>query len=445
MNEKGLLERCQQVLKSTSHHGAEEAEIYGERVQRITVTIEKHDLQISRSQQEEMIGMRAMVGKRMGFASTNDPRMLDDTCADAVMLAKASPTDEHNLLPQPMEIRYVEGIYDEAATGFTVKQALEHAIRMLDIASQMDKRLILGDGLFSVEITERALVNSHGLACSERGSLFSYFVLATAAEGEKVSNMDYQFDASCTVAGIDVEPITRRACEHALGSLGATKGNSFKGTVILSPNAVQGVIAGLILFQVNAKNVLRGMSRWGTEVGKTVASPSLTIVDDGLLPGGVATASFDREGVAHRKINLIEQGTLASLMHNEYSASAMGADNTGHATGSARSLPQIGPTNFEILAGEATKDELTAEVEQGLLVTRFSGTADPVSGDFSGVAKGAYLIKNGKIDRPVTGTLVAGNVFDALKSLSGISVERERVLNFTLPYLRMEGVSVTAG
>ncbi len=444
MADRTLLERCQKALESARQQGADAAEVYGEHVRKITATLEKHDLQTSRIHQETMIGVRAMIGQSIGFACTNDLQQLDTTCSEAVRLAQASQGDEHNLLPPATDIAYVEGIYDEAAQEFAVDQALAHAIEMLTITSKMDRRLILGDGLFSVEIGERALVNSHGLERNEKGSLFGYFVLATAREGDQVSNMDYQFDASRTVAGIDVEPITRRACENALGSLGATKGESFKGTVVLSPNAVEAVIGRLVLVQVNAKNVLRGMSRWGPEIGKPVAAPTLTIIDNGLLPGGVGTASFDREGVAHRRIDLIQEGSLVSLMHNCYSANAMEGENTGHASGSARSIPGIGPTNFEILPGQATKDELIAEIKQGLLVTRFSGTVDPISGDFSGVAKGAFLIRNGKIDRPVTGTLVAGNSFEALKNLSGISKERERVLNFTLPYLRFEGGSVTA-
>jgi PmbA protein len=442
---KTLVELCQETLESTRRHEADEAEVYGESVRTITVTIEKNDLQISRSQAETMIGVRALIGKRIGFSSTNDPTALDRASRDAVVLAKASPADEKNILPPVTDIPYVNGIYDPQAEGFTIEQAIGYAIQMLDLARGIDRRLILGDGLFAVEIGERALVSSHGNALHEKGSLFSYYALATARDGEKVSNMDYQFDASRTVRGIDIEPITRRACENALGSLGAEKGESFNGTVLLSPNAVQGIFAGLILFQANAKNVLRGMSRWGAKIGEAVAAPILSIVDDGLLPAGLATASFDREGLAHRRLDLIRAGTLTALMHNSYSANAMGKESTGHASGSARSIPGIGPTNFEILPGEATKDDLIGEIKQGLLVTRFSGRADPISGDFSGVAKGGYLIKNGKLDRPVTGTLVSGNAFQALKEISGISKERERVFNFTLPYLRLEKISVTAG
>jgi len=201
----------------------------------------------------------------------------------------------------------------------------------------------------------------------------------------------------------------------------------------------------LILFQANAKNVLRGMSRWKDMLGNTVASDLISVVDDGLLPNGVGTASFDREGVAHKRLALIESGRLTSFMHNTYTAEALGMENTGHAAGSARSVPGIGPSNFEILPGEKSKDDLIAEIDKGVLVTRFSGRADPVSGDFSGVAKGGYLIENGRISRPVRGTLIAGNTFDALKSLSGVSREQERVFSLTLPYLRLERISVTAG
>ena len=444
MNSK-LIDLCQDTLDRTKQKGANEVEVYGELVRTITVAIEKNDLQVSRAQKETMIGVRAMCEKRIGFASTNDLTTIDKTCADAVTLAKASPTDENNVLPQREENKYVSGIYDPASEGFGIEQAIEQAVRMLDLASSIDKRLILGDGEFAVHIGTRALVNSNGVSWEEPESLFVYYALATARDGEEVSNMDYQFDATRRADAIDVEPITRRACENALGSLGAKKGISFNGQVVLSPNAAQSLFASLILFQANAKNVLRGMSCWKDMLGNAIASDLISVVDDGLLPNGVGTASFDREGVAHKRLRLIESGRLTSFMHNSYTATALGMENTGHATGSARSVPGIGPSNFEILPGDKSKDKLIAEIQKGVLVTRFSGRADPVSGDFSGVAKGGYLIENGHVSRPIRGTLIAGNAFNALKTLSGVSREQERVFSLTLPYLRLEGISVTAG
>jgi len=440
-----LLNRCEQALDCARRSGADHAEAFGQAGRSISVSVEKNDVQISRSLQETMIGIRAFVGRRVGFACTNDPESLAAACADAVTLAKASPPDDHNVLPAPASFAPAEGTFDPAAEQFGVSEAVRYATEFISIAQAIDRRVILGEGQFAAEVGERVVVNSDGLSAGERASLFSYFALATAQDGEVVSNMDFQFGASRSVAGIETGPIVERACRNALGSLGATKGETFVGPVILSPNAVQSILVQLLLFQLNAKNVLRGMSRWKDAVGQATAVPFLTVSDDGLIPEGVATSAFDREGTPHRPMTLIDEGVVRGFLHNAYTANAMGARNTGHAAGSARSLPAIGPTNFSIAPGDHSKDEMIAEIDRGLLVTRFSGTADPVSGDFSGVAKAAYLIVDGRIERPVTETLIAGNSFEAIRSLSAVSSEREPIFAFMLPYVRLEGISVTGG
>jgi PmbA protein len=443
MSNRNLLDRCHQVLDLVRKHGADQVEVFGEATRTITSAVEKDDLQISKSRQETRIGVRAFVGTQVGFASTNDLTKLEAAVADAVTLAKASPGDPHNVLPEPIAGEPVDGTYDPAAESFTTEDAVNQAIRMLEIAKSVDSRVIVGEGEFSAEIRDRVLVNSSGAEARERSSLFTHFVLTTARDGDKVSNMDGRFGATRSVDAIDVEPAARRASKNALGSLGAEKGESFNGRVLLDPYAVAALFAPL-QFQLNARNALRGMSRWKDTLGESVAVSGLNLVDDGRLPGGVATASFDREGIPHQRLPLIEGGVLRSFMHNAYTAHAFGVPNTGHAAGSAGSLPAIGPTNFMILPGDVTKEDLISEIKHGLLVSRFSGNADPISGDFSGVAKAAYLIVDGKIDRPVAGTLIAGNIFEALKALSGISRETESVFNYTLPYLRLEGISITA-
>jgi PmbA protein len=443
MSTHNVLDHCQQALDLVRKHGADQAEVFGQTTRTTTSTVEKDDLQISKSQQETRIGVRAFVGTQVGFASTNDLTRLADAAVDAVTLAKASPGDPHNVLPEPTAVVPVDGTYDIAADSFTAADAVRQAIRILEVAKSVDSRILVGEGEFSAEIRDRVLVNSSGAQAAELSSLFTYLVLTTARDGEVVSNMAFKFGATRSVDGIDVAPIARGSCEDALGSLGAEKGESFNGQVLLDPYAVLSLFAPL-QFQLNARNALRGMSRWKGALGEPVAVPGFGLVDDGRLPGGVATTSFDREGIPHQRLPLIEGGILRSFLHNTYTAHAFGVANTGNATGSAGSLPGIGPTNFMILPGEAPKRDLISEMKRGLLVSRFSGNADPVSGDFSGVAKAAYLVKNGKVERAVSGTLIAGNVFEALKTLSGISRETESLYNYTFPSLRLEGISVTA-
>jgi len=443
-HEARLREQCRGAVQAAKQCGAEEVEVFAQTSRTISVEIEKHDLQTSSSQQETMIGVRAFVGQRVGFACTNVLDELDATCADAVKLAKASPRDEHNILPEPVPVPAIGGLYDPAAESFSVADAVQHAIRMIETAEAMDRRLVLGGGSFAANLSTQCVVTTSGVDVAQNGSLFTFYALATAKDGAKVSNMAFHFDASHVVDGIDVVPVATHACRDALGSLGAEKGTSFVGPVVLSPNAVQSILVGLFSFQLNAKNALRGASRWGGSLGQSIAASTLTVVDDGCLPGGVATATFDREGMPHRKLVLIENGVPRALMHNAYTARAMKADNTAHASGSARSIPGIGPTNLSIAPGTTTKDELIGEIKNGLLVNRFSGSSNPISGDYSGVAKAAYLIKDGKLDRPVTGTLIAGNAFESLNKLTGISSDTERVFTAILPYIRIDDVSVTA-
>lgn len=438
-----LLDRCRQTVRCIERLGADTAEVYGEYTRSMSSTVEKHDLQISRSQTEASFGIRAWIGGKVGFASTNSPDRLEEACSDAVTLAKASPEDEHNRPPRPREIRPMEGIYDPCAEDFSVDLAVGEAIRMIETASALDSRVILGDAAFSADVYARAIASSRGVEASERGSLFSYYALTTAVDGEQISNFDFQFGASRTAEGIDVAPVVRRACVNALGSLGATSGESFVGDVLLTPSAVQELLVPLILFQTNARNVVRGMSRWGSSLGKSVAATHLSIVDRGRLPGGVGTAAFDREGIPHEDCMIMVEGRLESLLHNTYTSEALGVANTGHASGSSRSVPGVGPTNLEIAPGHIEREALIADTRKGILVSRYSGNVDPVSGDFSGVAKGAYLIRNGKLERPVAGTLISGNLFEALARISGISSERDSLFNLILPTIRIDQVSIT--
>ena len=444
MASRELCERCRDAVAAGLHLGADEIEVFGQAVDSVNATVEKDDLQISKSRFETSFGVRALVGRRVGFASTNDAARLDTACADAVALARISPADPHNVLPEPETADPVDGLHDPAADAFEAADAVRKTVEILDRVGTIDQRVIVNDAWFDAERVASAVANSRGLAVEERGSLFTYGLVATAREGETVSSFDFQFGASRTVAGIDIETPTARACASALASLGAERGESFVGPVLLSPQAVADLVLGPILFQISARNVLRGRSRWRDAIGTTVAVPGLHLADDGREAGGVATGAFDREGVPHRRLALIESGVLRFFLHNAYSAHAMGEANTGHATGSARSVPAIGPTNLSILPGEGSVDDLVADVEQGLLVRRFSGNANPISGDFSGAVKSAQLIRNGKLGRAVSGTLIAGNVFDALSTLSAISADRERVYNYTLPFLQLEKVSVTA-
>jgi PmbA protein len=132
-------------------------------------------------------------------------------------------------------------------------------------------------------------------------------------------------------------------------------------------------------------------------------------------------------------------------MYNTYTGRKEGRESSAHASGNTRSPPSIHPTNFMVEPGTEGFEDIVKDIRKGILVTRFSGFPSMVSGDFSGVVKGGWLIENGELVKPVIETMIAGNMFELLNNVSALSRERKKVMNFILPYVRINDVSITGG
>jgi PmbA protein len=89
---------------------------------------------------------------------------------------------------------------------------------------------------------------------------------------------------------------------------------------------------------------------------------------------------------------------------------------------------------------------MLAALDKGLFVQRFSGTVDPASGDFSGVAKSARWVEGGCVVRSLRETLISGNAFELLKRVEGLSSVTESIFGSArAPFALIDGLSVTAG
>jgi PmbA protein len=142
---------------------------------------------------------------------------------------------------------------------------------------------------------------------------------------------------------------------------------------------------------------------------------------------------------------VIEGGVLRNFLYDAYTARKDGRSSTGHAGGGAGSVPSVATTNVVWSAGDTPLADMVSGIDKGLLVTRFSGNVDPVSGDFSGSVKGGHMIRGGSLAEPLCGTMIAGNTFELLPGVSAVSQERERLFSDDLPYVRLDGVAVSSG
>jgi len=449
ITEQDILNACEFAVKEGSRTGMD-IEAYGVFSTENSVSIERNDIATGISMEYSGIGIRTFKNGAIGFASVNSLNREDIKKAveSAIKIASSSPpTGEYNRLPEPPErsaYREVKGLYDPAIEDFTMEDALDHALRMLQAARE-DRRVMVDSGSLESGMGARAIASSNGLSLSERSSSISYMIMGMARDGEDVSSFNYRYKGTHRLSEVDTERTGREFAELVLKTLGAKKTESFRGQVILTPDAFVDLLISPIMHLVNADNVQKGRSSFADKIGERVASERLTITDDGTVNGGLGSSMFDREGIPHSPLSIVQNGTLKSFLHNTKTAirAGLGAEgSTGHATGGFTGVPGIGSTNLDIAAGDISLDEMIADVKKGIILTRMSGYPDPISGQYSATVKGGMLVEKGEIVRPITGTMISGNIFENLNNISHLSKEREELFSVLAPYALVDNVSI---
>ena len=438
---------CSFVLKEAEKRGADYCEAYGVSNKESEVFIENNDLKQSKSHKTDGLGIRVFVNGSLGFSSTNilEKEHIRNAVTQAIKLARVSPSDKFNSMPYSRTVKLLNGIYDRKSESFIASDAVKMAVDMLDAAKSYDKRISVDSGNFTSSVMTHALLNSNGIRTKETISAFSWSIMGMAIDGDEVSNFDFQFGGTHNVKDIDVYSTSREFSKSVIDSLGSKKIESFKGEMLLTPSAVTELIQDVLAYSINSQTVQKEASKFEGQLGKSVSSDLLTVIDDATDINGLGASSFDREGVPHQCNIIIEKGILKKFLYNTYTANKGDTKSTGNAGGSPKTPPMVSTTNVIIKAGKTRADNLISEMDKGIIINRFSGNVNPVNGDFSGVVKGGQYIEKGNIEYAVKELMVAGNVFDALNDLTGISKEQKVLSDSILPYMRFNNVSFTAG
>lgn len=155
----------------------------------------------------------------------------------------------------------------------------------------------------------------------------------------------------------------------------------------------------------------KGTSTYAGRIGQRVASPGVTIVDDGTLDGRRGSLNIDDEGTPTSCTTLIEDGVLTGYMQDTLNARLMGMPATGNGRRESFAhlvMPRM--TNTYMLAGKHDPDEMIRSVKKGLYAVNFGGgQVDITSGKYVFSATEAYLIEDGKVTAPVKGATLIGN------------------------------------
>jgi TldD protein len=419
-----LLDRevAARVLSRALANGGRFAEVFAERRRGQTLGIDERRIESVQSGAEEGAGIRVVDGNTTYFAHVDglDPADLERAAGEAAAALKADRRG-----PQPLQARETTPLPIERAPEDVAAAQKAEMLRELDERGRAKGSEIAQLTASYAEARRQVTVaNSDGLFTGDDRTRVRIGVQVVARRGESVETGSETLGAHRGYELLEDDPaqIAEQASAKALTLLDAVPAPS--GSM---PVLVGGGFGGVLFHEMTghgleADHIQKGASVYVGKLGERVAEPLLNAYDDGRLAGEWGSDAIDDEGQPTQKTQVIEDGRITSYLYDHLTAERAGAVSTGNGRReSFRHLPIPRMTNTYIASGEATPEEMIAEVERGFYAVSFGGgQVDPATGDFVfGVSEG-YLIEGGEVTRPCRGATLIGNCLDALAAIDAV-------------------------
>ncbi|WP_166422626.1 metalloprotease PmbA [Paraglaciecola sp. 20A4] len=408
------------VLKLAKEKGATQAEASMSKVRGIAVSSRLKEVETVEFTNDGGLGITVYQGQRKGSASTADlsPGALRLTVEKAIEIAKYTGEDpcsglaDKDLMAfEPQDLDLYHPI--ELDTDF----AIEQVIKAETAALAFDPRITNSDGAsYNANLGTKVYGNSHGLNVGYNSSRYS---MSCVVIGEQDGDM--QRDYSYTVerqANLMASPeqVGKESAEFTLGRLGARQIKTAKMPVLFDKEIASGLI-GHFISAISGGNLFRKSSFLLDKLGEQVLPSWFAISERPHIMRGLASSSFDHEGVRTQDAEIVTDGILNQYLLTSYSARKMNMQTTGHAGGIH---------NWLIKSSGQSDKQMLAELGTGLLVTELMGQGvNVVTGDYSRGAAG-FWVENGIIQYPVHEITIAGNLADMLKNIVAVGAEIER-------------------
>jgi PmbA protein len=420
--------------------GAEFADVGAHRGRSLSVDLEKGAIRSCEARWNAGVSVRAFSRGGQGFcrATGLDESEALSAARNAAELAQAAqPDPDFVTLPPPAAYPKVEGLYDGRVAELEASDLVRWAVENIDAAREVAPEVIVTGGGES-GWHESALVNSLGLEASDRSSHVGLSIFAIIKRGDEVGSY-FEYDNGRMLDDFSPDGIGARAAREALKFLGARKIQTATMPVVFGPLASHSIF-WMLCSSANAEGVQRKRSFLIGKKGRKIGSDLLTLTDDGLIPRGLSSASFDGEGVPHRPLTVVREGVLLSWLHNSYTAKKAKEDNTGHSTRGG-----ISPTNVNPKLGALPAEQIIRDTKEGLYVPAGFISPNMASGDFSTSVDFGLKIEKGELAYPVKNTMIAGNVLEFFRNLDAVSSDARREPGSIMPTVRVSGLRVAGG
>lgn len=407
--------------------GVDDGELFLEYRENESISLDDGTIRSASFNTSSGFGLRAVLGTETAFAHADD--ISRDALERAVSTVGAVRQGRSGIMapgPQATNRRLYGDSRPLEGTDFAARAAVLSEIDAY--ARGLDSRVVQVSAVLSsewqaVQIMRRA--DSGGDVADLRPLVRMNVSVVVEKDGQRESGscgLGGRYELDRLLAPETWRDAVDKALKQALITLEAAPAPAGEMDVVLGPGW-----PGILLHEAVGHGLEGDFNRKGTSsfsgmIGKRVASPGVTVVDDGTLPERRGSLSVDDEGTPTSRTVLIEDGILTGYLQDRLNARLMGTKSTGNGRRESYAhAPMPRMTNTLMLEGSATTDEMIRSMKRGLYAVNFGGgQVDITSGKFVFAASEAYLVEDGKIIRPVKGATLIGNGADAMNQISMI-------------------------
>jgi len=443
LDQSALTALAERLVTAARAAGADAADAVA--IRSVSQSVEIRDGAVEESERAESddVGLRVFVGKRQAVVSSNDLRADGaQTLAErAVAMARVAPEDNFSGLAESSRLARSFPELDLVDPDLLTVGGLEELARETEAAAMEVTGVTKSGGASaSAGIGGMVLVTSHGFHGAYLSSRYGMSMTAIAGEGTAMER-DYDFSSTLHAADLESpEKVGRTAGKRAVERLNPRKASTGRVPVVFD-RRVAGSLINHFANAINGAAIARKTSFLMDKLGQQVFGKGIRIIDDPLRKRGQRSRPFDGEGVAGRRLAVVDDGILTTWLLDCATARELGRETTGHAQRGVSSTPSPGPTNLHLEPGPLTPDALMADIEQGFYVTDLIGMgANVVTGDYSRGASG-FWIEKGKRTYPVSEVTIAGHLKEIFGSLAPAN-DLEFRFGTNAPTVRVEGLTV---
>ncbi len=393
---------------------------------------------------DRSLSLSVFADGRNAVFSTNrlEEKDLDNFVKNAVQMTRLLGPDPFKKLPDSS--RYCQsavsgdelGLRDPAYTEIEASVKRQTALAAAIFGKIRDTesyRIISEEGEYSDSLSENLIMDSAGLYCFQRETSFDYATEVSIEDPQGHKYSAYSWDSATHRADLDPSWIGADALRKAAAMIGSSPAKSGRYTLVAHRD-ISSRLFSPILSALNGYSLQQHSSFLDGALGQVRFGENLTVIDDAQRKGESGSRLFDSEGVSvPPRDTIISEGRVMKYFLNTCTAGKMGLPPTVSDYSRARLMP--------LENSAASCGELLAKCGNGILVTGFvGGNCNSVTGDFSYGVNG-FLFSNGKIERPVSGMLITGNMISLWNSLISSANDCRPCQANLIPSLAFEDVS----